>query len=60
MIKKDRIAVVFSVLFTFLAIVVGLSGGSGPAWAPLFLGVVIVYWGFRFIKDDISFLNKKQ
>lgn len=55
--KKDRIAIVFSVLIIFFII---LAFASGDEQAASFMFIVIAYWGFRFIKDDISFLNKKQ
>lgn len=54
--KKDRIALVISALFFLFPLFFLLIGEIGLMifWvAPL-----ILYWGYRFIKDDISFLDK--
>lgn len=45
--KKDRIALVASILITLI------SGG-------FLLIPVLIYWGYRFIQNDISFLKVKD
>ena len=57
MTKKDRIAVSISVAWLFLGIVISLAENS---WNPFIqLGfLVVIYWGYRFIKNDISFLQR--
>ena len=55
--KKDEIAVVVSMIYSLLpifAMVVGEGGGF------LFLFPVFLYWGYRFIQGDISFIGKKR
>lgn len=54
--KKDRIALVVSALYGLLpisAIMAWEPGGFIATSIPL-----VIYWGYRFIKNDISFLNK--
>ena len=57
MTKKDRIAVSISVAWLFLGIVISLAENS---WNPFIqLGfLVVIYLGYRFIKNDISFLRR--
>ena len=57
MTKKDRIAVSISVAWLFLGIVISLAENS---WDPFIqLGfLLVIYWGYRFIKNDISFLQR--
>ena len=57
MTKKDRIAVSISVAWLFLGIVISLAENR---WNPFIeLGLLLViYWGYRFIKNDISFLQR--
>ena len=58
MTKKDRIAIVVSVIYLLLPISAMVSG----AWQEgiIFLLPVLIYWGYRFIKGDISFIGKKD
>lgn len=51
--KKDRIALVCSLLLLIL----GINETEGLA-AVLFL--ITCYWGYRFVKNDISFLHIKN
>ena len=58
MIKKDRIAVVISIIWVVILL---------PEFLPLntkeLLLIVLPllgYWGYRFIKIDISFINKSE
>ena len=57
MTKQDRIAVSISVAWLFLGIVISLAENN---WNPFIqLGfLVVIYWGYRFIKNDISFLQR--
>ena len=55
MVKKDRIAVVVSVVYSLFPLTI-LSHGDGEGFIGTFTPVVI-YWGYRFIKGDISFLK---
>ena len=57
MTKKDRIAISISVAWLFLGIVISLAENS---WNPFIqLGfLLVIYWGYRFIKNDISFLRR--
>lgn len=57
MTKKDRIAVVISVIYSLLPIFAMVDGEGG---AFLFLFPVFLYWGYRFIQGDISFIGKKD
>ena len=55
MTKKDRIAVSIS----FIILIIGILDydGAGPA---LCFPALILYWLFRFIKNDISFIKSKD
>ena len=53
--KKDRIAVVISVVY-ILGLVLPTAFNSSMGAIIYFL-LLICYWGYRFIKNDISFLN---
>ena len=55
--KKDRIALVISAIYMLFPITV-LFGGKPDAVVIVILPLLI-YWGYRFIKNDISFLNNK-
>lgn len=55
--KKDRTAIVFTLLYLIIAIGTGIENGHllyGLAWVFL---PTMIYWGHRFIKNDISFLS---
>ena len=63
--KKDRIAVVVSVVY-FLFSLAFASKNVNPI-PTMFLGFIIIaeipliiYWSYRFIKNDISFLRVKD
>lgn len=51
--NKDRIAVVC----TLLLVVLSITDADSFIFVTLFL---ISYWGYRFIKNDISFLKIKD
>jgi hypothetical protein len=62
--KKDRIAIAVSVIyfiftFTFCAATIIAPWGI---FEGLFFGLVplSLYWGYRFIKDDISFIQHEN
>jgi len=56
--KKDRIAIVVSILYVLFPLAMLIDGVSGaPSGAIVFLPPFILYWGYRFIKNDISFLK---
>lgn len=52
--KKDRIAVVCSLLL----VVIGLADSSALFFTVSI--VLILYWGYRFILNDISFIKIKD
>lgn len=57
MIKKDRIAIVVSAvyaLFPFFLLLIGDIGMFVSYLVPIF-----IYWGYRFIKNDISFIKQE-
>ena len=56
MTKKDRIAISISFIFLFLSII-GLLAGE-PETFLIFVSPIILYWAYRFIKNDISFLRR--
>ena len=61
MAKKDRIAIVLSILALFPGTVI--LDGSGLTTMGSFVvvgGILIVYWGFRFVQDGIGFLWKSK
>lgn len=49
--KKDRIALVLSTPPLVLGLITLPEGGAGF----IFILPVFAYWGYRFIKGDISF-----
>ncbi|NYT73371.1 hypothetical protein HZU72_13150 [Halomonas sp. QX-2] len=56
--KKDRIAIVVSILYFLFPLAVLFEGSSdAPIAALVFMSPLIAYWGYRFIKNDISFLK---
>ncbi len=56
--KKDRIAVVISIVYFLFPLGILFDGGNGaPIVALIFTSPLIAYWGYRFIKNDISFLK---
>tara|TARA_Y100000780_G_C13369321_1_gene296023 strand:+ start:313 stop:501 length:189 start_codon:yes stop_codon:yes gene_type:complete len=59
MTKKDRTAISISIILFLLTTVWGASaGGVGPL--VVFFSPVILYWAYRFTKDDISFIKSKD
>ena len=56
MTKKDRIAISISFVFLCLSILLILSN-EPPHLVVLAL---ILYWAYRFIKNDISFLQRSS
>ena len=56
--KKDRIAIVVSILYFSLPLAVLLDGGyDAPIAALVLTSLLIVYWSYRFVKNDISFVK---
>lgn len=55
--KKDRIALVITILGIFISLIFIADGF--PISFLIWL-ITLVYWGYRFIKNDISFLNIKE
>jgi len=60
--KKDRIAIVFSLIPAMFAILLFASAKTDEdRLIGFFIMVgIAIYWGFRFIKNDISFLANKE
>lgn len=56
--KKDRIAVVVTTLALFFGGIAAL-GDEGVSFVIASV-VVVLYWTYRFIKNDISFLRMKD
>ena len=55
--KKDRVAIVLTIFYLFFLIFVYMELRSSLIlWAL----VPVSYWSYRFIRDDISFLNSKE
>ena len=55
--KKDRVAIVLTIFYLFFLIFVYMELRSSLIlWAL----VPVIYWGYRFIRNDISFLNSKE
>ena len=59
--KKDRIAISITIiwLFVFLVISSGEILTIIDERTLVVFGPIIVYWIFRFVKNDISFLSNK-
>jgi Sec-independent protein secretion pathway component TatC len=59
--RKDRIAIVISILYFLFPLGVLFDGNSNaPVVALVFTSPLIAYWGYRFIKNDISFLKSSE
>jgi len=54
--KKDRIAIVVSVPYLIFA---GFGFLEEASFGFVLLSPLFLYWGYRFIKGDISFLGSK-
>lgn len=52
--KKDRIAVVVSVVYFLWPLALLIAGNTGSI---ILIAPLILYWGYRFIQNDISFLK---
>ena len=62
MTKKDRIAIVLTIPFLivsllYLIMLFIFRDPYMPILMMLFLMPAVVYWGYRFIKGDISFMK---
>jgi len=56
--KRDRVAIVISVLVLILGCIILYEIGLSLFGALVIIGIIlIIYWGYRFIKNDISFLG---
>jgi len=59
--KKDRIAIVITTLYIFWPLILIADKGSSNFMPALMFTIpVIAYWGYRFIKNDISFLKNNS
>lgn len=65
MLKKDRIAIALSSLYILfpLSLIIAACVSSRDALPVNFMGFIflaflVIYWGVRFIKGNISFLDK--
>ena len=57
MTKKDRIAVFISIVLPFFVASIVKSRETATGFLIGF-AFVVVYWGYRFIQNDISFLQR--
>lgn len=58
MTKKDRIALVLSVLALFPGItILDVVGFKFSMSFTIILALLMAYWGYRFVQGDISFIN---
>lgn len=60
MLKKDRIAIVLSIIWLLITITIGIEErevARSLFWA---LFPLTIYWGYRFVKNDISFLKNNS
>jgi hypothetical protein len=59
--KKDRIAVAISVLYSLIPLgILGSGGSEAPLAAAFYVSPVVAYWGYRFVKGDISFIKTDE
>jgi hypothetical protein len=58
MCKKDRVAIVISTLYFLFPLAVLIEGDPGAM--ILLMSPLIAYWGYRFVKNDISFFKKSD
>jgi hypothetical protein len=55
---KDRIAIVVSILYFLVPLFAMFTGKPAMVIATLLASLpLLVYWGYRFIKNDISFFK---
>jgi len=52
--KKDRIAIIVTGIPLLFALPMLLQGHEEGFWITL---PILIYWGYRFIQNDISFLK---
>ena len=56
--KRDRVAVVVTVVtLAWFLILAFETNPPKMAWALMWCAVGVPYWGYRFIKNDISFFK---
>ncbi|PSJ23045.1 hypothetical protein CVH10_03915 [Halomonas sp. ND22Bw] len=60
MTKRDRKAVVVSVLGLIFALIVAIPNSPMRIALIVWLPLILFYWGCRFIKNDISFFKVKE
>lgn len=58
MVKKDRIAIVVSVVYALWPLYVVFEGSIEET--IIFMLPIVFYWGYRFIKGDISFIKMQD
>ena len=58
MTKKDRIAISISILLLLLTAFWSASLGKPAPVVILGFTPLVLYWGYRFIKNDISFMRR--
>jgi hypothetical protein len=63
--RKDRIAVVVSIIYFSVALLIafkltGFDILKALLSQVMFAAPVFLYWGYRFIQNDISFLRVKD
>jgi hypothetical protein len=59
--KRDRIAVVITlVTLPWFLLMAFETTQPKLAWVFMWCAVGVPYWGYRFIKNDISFLNIRE
>lgn len=56
--KKDRIAISLSALYLLWPLFLLFS--NFPEACVAFLAPLVAYWGYRFVKGDISFITIKM
>jgi hypothetical protein len=61
MIKKDRIAIVVSLLIVLLSCFTLSQRGLQVHFPDIFVILIVFsYWSYRFIKNDLSFIRFKD
>lgn len=61
MTKKDRIALAVSALYSLIPLgILGSGGSDAPLAAAAYISPVVAYWGYRFVKGDISFIKTEE
>jgi len=59
--KKDRIAIVISIIYFMFSLVASFEDKRDSGIAFIVFSVpLVLYWGYRFIKNNISFINIKE